>query len=94
MLESDIRYIKGVGGPSGGEGLVVGLKNGAVQKIFVDNTFPIQLLPPSKTGVGVRCLDLSANRNKLAVVDENSHLNVYDLTTKESVFKDTTNISR
>jgi intraflagellar transport protein 122 len=35
----------------------------------------------------VRCLDLSASRNKLAVVDENANVLVYNLITKELVFE-------
>ena len=56
VLESVIRYIKVVGGPAGREGLLVGLKNGAVLKIFVDNPFPILLI---KQDTSIRCLDLS-----------------------------------
>lgn len=57
VLEAVIRYIKVVGGPAGQEGLLVGLKNGVVLKIFVDNPFPIQLI---RQKTAVRCLDLSA----------------------------------
>ena len=35
----------------------------------------------------VRCLDLSASRNKLAVVDENAAVLVYNLITKELIFE-------
>jgi hypothetical protein len=44
VLEAVIRYIKVIGGPSGREGLLIGLKNGHVLKIFVDNRFPVQLV--------------------------------------------------
>eukprot|EP00795_Rhopilema_esculentum_P002486 gene2486-18149_t len=84
-MESLIRYIKVIGGPVGREGLLVGLKNGLILKIFVDNPFPVSLL---KQQTSVRCLDLSCNRTKLAVVDENSTCLVYDLKTKELLFQD------
>ena len=45
----------------GREGLLVGLKNGQIFKIFVDNPFPMQIL---KQNTAVRCLDLSSNRNR------------------------------
>eukprot|EP00164_Ancoracysta_twista_P001588 GFYU01002082.1.p1 GENE.GFYU01002082.1~~GFYU01002082.1.p1 ORF type:complete len:1195 (-),score=419.63 GFYU01002082.1:77-3661(-) len=85
ILESVIRYIKVVGGPSGREGLLVGLKNGTILKIFIDNSFPIVLI---KQKTSIRCLDLSASRNKLAVVDEHANLLVYDLRTKELLFQE------
>ncbi len=68
-----------VGGPPRREGLLVGLKSGAILKIFVDNPFPIPLIKHTSS---VRCLDLSASRNKLAVVDENAKVLVYNLITK------------
>ncbi|KAM8830455.1 intraflagellar transport protein 122 homolog [Synchiropus picturatus] len=85
VMESLIRYIKVIGGPQGREGLLVGLKNGAILKIFVDNPFPITLL---KLTTSVRCLDMSASRNKLAVVDEHNTLLVYDINSKELLFQE------
>ncbi|KAG8546160.1 hypothetical protein GDO81_019675 [Engystomops pustulosus] len=85
MMESLIRYIKVIGGSSGREGLLVGLKNGQILKIFVDNLFAITLL---KQATSVRCLDMSASRNKLAVVDENNTCLVYDITSKELLFQE------
>lgn len=85
VLDSVIRYIKVVGGPSRREGLLVGLKSGLIQKLFVDNPFPIQLI---KHNASVRCLDLSASRTKLAVVDENANVLVYNLITKELLFEE------
>nr|XP_042129827.1 intraflagellar transport protein 122 homolog [Peromyscus maniculatus bairdii] len=84
QMESLIRYIKVIGGPAGREGLLVGLKNGQILKIFVDNLFAIVLL---KQATAVRCLDMSASRNKLAVVDENDTCLVYDIHTKELLFQ-------
>ena len=66
VLESVIRYIKVDGGPPGREGVLVGLKNGAVFKIFIDNPFPILLV---KHSAAICCVDLSASRKKLAIVD-------------------------
>ncbi|XP_027496212.1 intraflagellar transport protein 122 homolog isoform X2 [Corapipo altera] len=85
LMESLIRYIKVIGGPPGREGLLVGLKNGQILKIFVDNPFPIVLL---KQSTAVRCLDMSASRKKLAVVDENDTCLVYDIHTKELLFQE------
>ena len=76
VLDSIIRYMKVIGGPSKREGLLVGCKNGAILKIFVDNAFPIPLM---KQSTAIRCVDLSANREKVAVVDDYSNLFVYDI---------------
>lgn len=46
---------------------------------------PAQLV---KHSASVRCLDLSASRNKLAVVDENANVLVYNLITKEKIFEE------
>ncbi|NXC87948.1 IF122 protein, partial [Cercotrichas coryphoeus] len=85
LMESLIRYIKVIGGPPGREGLLVGLKNGQILKIFVDNALAIVLL---KQATAVRCLDMSASRRKLAVVDENDTCLVYDIHTKELLFQE------
>ena len=65
MLESQICYIKVVGGPPSREGMLVGLRNGQVFKIFIDNPFPILLL---KQQTSVRCLDLSARYVCMCIV--------------------------
>ncbi|CAD7973371.1 unnamed protein product [Amoebophrya sp. A25] len=75
-LEALIRYIKVIGGPPRKEGILVGLKSGHVLKIFIDNPFPVCLV---KQATAVRCLDLNCTRQKLAVVDEQSNLLVYDV---------------
>lgn len=85
VLEAVIRYIKVVGGPPRKEGLMVGLKNGSVFKIFVDNAFPISVV---QHGSAIRCLDLSCTRRKLAVVDEQANVVVYDVNTREKLYED------
>ncbi|PIK43960.1 putative intraflagellar transport protein [Apostichopus japonicus] len=85
VMEALIRYIKVIGGTSGREGLLVGLKNGQILKIFVDNPFPILIL---KQQTSVRCLDLNSSRKHLAVVDEHNTCLVYDVDTKELLFQE------
>ena len=85
LLESVIRYIKVVGGPAGREGVVVGLEDGQTCRIFIDNPFPIKLV---KHPLSIRCLDLSASRDKLAVVDDSSIVTVYDLKSGAALFEE------
>ena len=61
-----------------------------ILKIFCDNPFPIALL---KQNTSVRCLDMSASRLKLAVVDEHNTCLVYDVNTKELLFQVTSKVS-
>jgi intraflagellar transport protein 122 len=53
MMNTVVRYIKVAGGPAGKEGLLVGLKHGAVLKIYVDNPFQIPLI---KHTCSIRCM--------------------------------------
>jgi intraflagellar transport protein 122 len=70
---------------SGREGLLVGLKNGQILKIFVDNPFPQLLIKHSSC---IRCLDLSMSRRQLAVVDDTSTAFVYDLVSNRETYRD------
>ncbi len=85
VLDGLIRYIKVIGGPQGREGVLVGLKNGHILKIFIDNPFPVTLI---RQHSAIRCLDISCDRKKLAVVDDNHTIFVYDLITQEMIFQD------
>ena len=85
VLEATIRYIKPVGGPAGREGLIIGCEDGTVVKIFIDNTFFVPLV---KHRASVRSLDLSIQRDKLAVVDEHSAITVYELVTGALLFEE------
>merc|ERR1739838_305644 len=84
-LDANIRYIKVVGGPVGREALLLGLKNGQVLQIFVDNPFPNELL---KINNPVRCLDLSMSRSKLAIINDKSTCLVFNINSKELLFEE------
>jgi intraflagellar transport protein 122 len=59
VLDSNIRYVKTVSGPPKREGMLVGLKNGSVLKLFIDNAFPIPLV---KQTTPIKVVDISSDR--------------------------------
>ncbi|CCW67047.1 unnamed protein product [Phytomonas sp. Hart1] len=79
VVDSVISFIKVDGGPDHREALLLGLENGQVMKIFIDNPFPTTLIT---LDAPIRQLDLSSNRMKIAVIDTNSLLRVFDLENK------------
>lgn len=83
-LDSSIRYIRAMGGPPEKEGLLVGLKNGQIVQIFINNPFPINVL---KISNAIRCLDISILRSKLAIVDDKGLCSVYDIRTKQLLYQ-------
>jgi intraflagellar transport protein 122 len=83
VFDSPVRCLRVIGGPAGAEGVLIGLKSGQVVKIFMNNPFPITLI---KQAAPVIALDLSASRDKLAVVDADNRLLVYDLRSGELLF--------
>jgi intraflagellar transport protein 122 len=85
VMEHPVRYVKVIGGPPSREGLLLGLRNGQILEIFLDNPFPIQIL---KLNVSARCVDLSASRRKLAVSDEHGTCLVYSVQTKELLYQE------
>lgn len=84
LLDSFIRYIKVTGGPPGKEGLLLGLKNGQVWRIFLDNSLPMLVTTALSS---VRCLDLNSTRTKLAVVDDAGRLIVRDLINDKMLYQ-------
>jgi intraflagellar transport protein 122 len=76
ILDSDIQCVIENGGASGQEGLVVGLEDGRVLKVYVDNPFPIELVKSSRP---VRAVACSCKRSRLAVIDSDDRLTVYEL---------------
>lgn len=85
-FDSFIRYAKMVGGPPGRELVLVALRNGEVLKLFVDNPFPVQLI---KIPSAVRCVDLSCDKTRLAVVDDHLNLYVYKVESKDVLYQET-----
>ncbi|XP_067643813.1 intraflagellar transport protein 122 homolog isoform X2 [Eurosta solidaginis] len=73
------------GGPEGREGLLIGLKSGQVFRIFLDNSLPLLI---TNVVSAVRCLDINANRTKIAVVDDTGRLVVRDIVTDTLLYQD------
>jgi intraflagellar transport protein 122 len=84
-FESDIKYLKVLGGATKREALIAGLKNGEIYMIYVDNQFPILLF---QHDIPIRSLDVNCTRKKLGIVDENHNLLVIDISTKNVILKD------
>lgn len=84
QMDSPIRYLKLIGGPVGYEAVVIGLKNGGVYQIFVNNPFP-QFIA-KQTGV-ILCIDMNIDRTKVAIIDETGTLYVYNIRTKELLYQ-------
>ena len=55
-----------------------------VLQIFIDNPFPMTML---KLNTSLRCIDINANREKLAIVDEHNTCLVYNIKSKELLFQ-------
>lgn len=84
-FESLIRYIKIIGGPPGKEGLILGLKNGQVWEVHLDNFHPLLKV---KVNEGIRCIDLSQKKEKLAVVDESGLCQVFNAKTGDLFYQE------
>jgi intraflagellar transport protein 122 len=83
-MDSPIRYLKLIGGPADYESVLIGLKNGGVYQVFVNNPFP-QFLA-KQTGV-IYCVDMNINRTKVAIIDDTLTLYVYHVRTKELLYQ-------
>lgn len=84
-MDYSVRYIKVIGGPVGKEGIVIGLRSGHVFQIFVDSAFPVLLIKQTNS---IRYVDISMHRQKLAVIDDNSTLFVYNLKNGDLIFQE------
>jgi intraflagellar transport protein 122 len=83
-MDSPIRYLKLIGGPPDHETILIGLKNGGVFQLFVNNPFPIAI---AKQTSMITCVDMNVNRTKIAIIDETSTLYVYNIQTKELLYQ-------
>lgn len=82
LFDSQVTFLKVLGGPPKEECMVVGLKNGNVYKMFLSNPFPILLV---EHGVEIKNLDLSVSRKLLGLVDAKDSFYLYDVVRKEAV---------
>ncbi|XP_058792241.1 intraflagellar transport protein 122 homolog [Phymastichus coffea] len=92
ILDDPVCYIKVIGGPPSRERLLVGLRNGQVMEIYLDNPFPSLL---AKIDGAIRCLDVSSMKEKLAVVNDQGVLSVFDIynDNKLQEFHDVTSVA-
>jgi intraflagellar transport protein 122 len=83
-MDSPIRYLKLIGGPTDYESVLIGLKNGGVYQVFVNNPFT-QFLA-KQNGI-IFCVDMNVNRTKVAIIDDTLTLFVYNVRTKELLYQ-------
>jgi len=83
-FDSDIKYLRVLGGATNREALISGLKNGEIFLIYIDNQFPILLY---QHDIPIRSLDVSCNRKKLAIVDENFDIFIVEISNKNIIWK-------
>ena len=76
ILEAKIMYVKVVSGPPKRESLLVGLQNGVVLRIFIDNAFPIQIVNQMTS---IKLVDISADKTKICLIDEHQSMFVYEI---------------
>jgi intraflagellar transport protein 122 len=67
------------------EGLLIGLNDGQVFKVSVDNSLTIPVLQHK---LPVNFVDINANKTKLAIIDEENTCTVYDLGSKEVLYQE------
>lgn len=84
-FDGEVTYLKVLGGPANRESLVCGLNNGEVYIINIDNQFPVLIYNHQ---LSVKILDVSCERRKLAIIDDNSDLIIVDIKSKDIILKD------
>lgn len=84
-FDSQIKFVKVMGGPKGKEGVLVGLKDGHVLKIFIDNPFPIALIQHK---FSISSADINLSSKKIAIVDDEHTCSVYELAGKKLLYQE------
>lgn len=67
IMEASIKNVKVISGPPKRESLMIGLQNGVVCRIFIDNSFPVVMV---KQTTAIALVDISSDKQKIAVIDE------------------------
>ena len=83
-FETDVRYLRVLGGAPKREGMLCGTKSGEVYIIYLDNQFPINIYTHD---IPIRSLDLNYSRTQLGIIDENFELTMVDLNDKSIMYK-------
>ena len=78
-FETDVKYLRVLGGAMKREGVLCGLRSGEVYIIYLDNQFPVLIYT---NDIPVRSLDINRTRTLLAVINDNFELSLIDLKTK------------
>lgn len=86
ILEDSIKFVKVVSGPPKSESLLVGLQNGLVTRVFIDNAFPVPIV---RQTTGIESVDMSADKTNIAIIDEHKSMFVYDIKSQRLLFQET-----
>jgi intraflagellar transport protein 122 len=86
ILEDSIKFVKVLSGPPKQESLLVGLSNGVVSRIFIDNAFPVPIV---RQTTGIEIVDMSADKTNIAIIDEHKSMFVYDIKSQQLLFQET-----
>ena len=84
-FDSEIKYLRVLGGAKGRETLIGGLTNGEIFLIYIDNQFPVMIY---QHDIPIKVLDINCSRKKLAIVDDNNDLMVIEIATKTILWRD------
>ena len=85
VLEAKACCIKADCGQDGDEGFLVGLENGMLLKIYMNNTFPIHMLSHCAS---IQQVTINSDRTYFALIDKEHRLFLYDIASKEVLFRE------